>query len=667
MTDLLLSAVVPLLALAALPALAGVQRRARLAGPEWLALAAALALTWCMAGGMLLGALSALESAWVKLWLAAGVGGAACWGIRSGFSARVWLRSWRGWGALLLLAPPLLFVLLLATVPPWYRDSLVYHLALPRYFAEHGGYAWPDDNVFAALPIGWESALSLLYAWNGAPHVPAFNPRLAGAWMLGAAALAAVSLARVVGASRTLSAAAGALLVLLPTAVEFGASAYVESALLLLVGLALWAALRAARAEKPGGAWLASALLAGFACWVKYPALALIAFLAPGASLFETLRAGEPRLAPWAGRAVRWGLVAALVGSPFFVRNWLWRGNPFFPTAFGLFGGEGWDSWRAWAYGVTLANYGHGREPLDYLLLPWRLFTQRGMGTGFEGSLGPLVALGLPFGLWLALRSSPEGRAARLLTAWVVWISVFWALSVQQVRFYLIATPALLALLAAGVTRLTPQLRIPRPAAAAAAVLVAAQVAWSWGPTTALWSHQLTGEWLAGRIDRPTLLSRMLPESYRATRELESLVPEDGRVWLVWMRGYSYYLRRDYRLDCVFEAWRLEALLDEVASPRALGDALRSEGITHLLVNHRYFLSEASADLSPGRTERLRARFSGALASEVLAPVRRWGSVALYAVADAGDVTGGSPSPRAARSSPDPPTLHRDDRLRGAG
>ena len=370
----------------------------------------------------------------------------------------------------------------------------------------------------------------------------------------------------------------------------------------------------------------------GVACWVKYPALALLAFLAPAASLLETIRAGEPRLLPWAGRAARFAAVACAIGSPFLLRNWIWRGNPVFPTAFGLFGGEGWDGWRAWAYGVTLANYGHGRELLDYLLLPWRLFTWRSMGTGFEGSLGPVVALGLPLGLWLALRRSPGARPARLHLVWVVWISVFWALTVQQARFFLIATPALLALLAAGVTRLAPHLPVPRPVAVAACVLLAVQLGWSWAPATALWSHQHTGAWLAGRLDRDELLARMLPESYRATQEAASLVPEDGRIWLVWMRGYTYYLPRDYRLDCIFEGWRLEALLDVASGPEELGDALRADGITHLLVNRRFFLSDDNADLEPGRTRRLRARFDAALESAELSPVKGWGPIALYAV-----------------------------------
>ncbi len=537
-----------------------------------------------------------------------------------------------------MLALPLTLLLLLATVPPWYRDSLIYHLALPRYFAQHGGMAWPDDNIFAAFPIGWESALSLLHAIGSGPdRDPAFNPRLVGAWTWGGAALATIALARAAGAVRPLAIAAGVLLLLLPTVVEFGSSAYVEGALLLLVTLALWSALRAGSNRGDSRSWLLSAVFAGFACWVKYPALVAAAFLAAAVPLMETLRRDRANLWSWAMLGAPWVGIVVLVGCPFYLHNFAVRGNPIFPTAFALFGGEGWDDWRAWAYGVTLGNYGHGREFVDYLLLPWRLFTQRSFDGGFEGSLGPLVALGAPLGLWLALRGGPAVASRRglgLLLAWVAWMSFVWALTVQQARFYLLAVPALLALLAVGSSyALRPREKLRR-AWLVASVAVGLQLIWSWAPISQLWQRQSTTQWLTGQLEQTELLERMLPETYRATQELEQFVPETGRVWLVWMRGYTYYLRRDYRIDCVFEAWRLEALLDRSENATALGDALRSDGFTHLLVNHRFFLQGGNADLRPGRTDLLQRRFTAALDAGEIAPRASWGPVTLYAVAE---------------------------------
>jgi hypothetical protein len=103
-------------------------------------------------------------------------------------------------------------------------------------------------------------------------------------------------------------------------------------------------------------------------------------------------------------------------------------------------------------------------------------------------------------------------------------------------------------------------------------------------------------------------------------------------VWLVWTRGYTYYLDRPYRLDSVFEGWRFEALLDAAPDPPALAASLRAEGFTHVLVNRRFFLQGTNADTEPGRTARLRERFAAALAAGALVEEERWPTVTLLRV-----------------------------------
>ncbi|MBN1335258.1 MAG: hypothetical protein JXB39_04810, partial [Deltaproteobacteria bacterium] len=282
-------------------------------------------------------------------------------------------------------------LLALALVPPWYQDDMTYHLALPRTFAQAGGAVVPDDNIFASLPLGWESVLSLLCALGPGPdRFPPFNPRLPGAWIAGAAALATAGLARSMGASGRIAGAAGLLLLLLPTFVHWAPSGYVEAWLVLLVALALQGGIRLARQE---GAWLVpTAVAAGLAASVKHTGLGVTAVIW---ALLAANASRDPR--PWRqawAPVVRFAWIALLVGCPFYVRNLLERGNPFFPWAWSWFGGEGWDAWRAWAWGEILAGYGAGRSPIDWLLLPVRLFTTRDLFHGFEGSFGPFIGLG---------------------------------------------------------------------------------------------------------------------------------------------------------------------------------------------------------------------------------------------------------------------------------
>jgi 4-amino-4-deoxy-L-arabinose transferase-like glycosyltransferase len=586
----------------------------------------AIGLAYVQAGAMIFGFTGLLTAPAVGGWLAAGALASGLCAWRGRGSAPVELAFAKGpllAGGLLLLG-----YLLLATVPPWYRDSMVYHLALPRAFAVAGGYVRPDDNIFASFPLGYESILAALHAMGPAPdRFPPFNPRLVGVWVTGGAALATAGLARTVGAPAKFAGWAGVLFLLVPTVIEFGPSAYVEPYLVLLAVLSLAGVMRFLQGQR--ALLIPAAVFAGLAASVKYPGLAVIAILA------VLLLASGLRRNPEEGRAALkaaavFAAVAALVGCPFYLRNLVERGNPFFPLAFGLFGGSGWDEWRDWAYGVTLANYGAGREPLDWLLLPFRLFTWTDIVHGFEGSLGPVVGLGFVAGLALSRRGERWTRPAGMLLWFALLWSVFWALTVQQARFYLVAVPALLALALAAVAKIAEK----RQPLAAAIVATAAIVSAAWAATPAqfLWTRQRSGPWLTGKMEEDEILSRMLPESYAFEPDLEHLVPPDGKVWLIWMRGYSYYLRRPYLLDSVFEAYRLEKLLDQHESPPDQLAALHAEGVTHLLVHERFFLVDANADLTPGRTDRLRHRFETLVSRADLRPSSRWGPVVLYEV-----------------------------------
>jgi 4-amino-4-deoxy-L-arabinose transferase-like glycosyltransferase len=292
-------------------------------------------------------------------------------------------------------------IFLLALVPPWYRDSMVYHLTLPREYAQAGGMIRTDDNIFASFPLGYESILSMLHVLGEAPdYDPPFNPRLIGAWVSLGAALATVGLARLLGAGDRLSAVAGVVMVLTPTWMEFGASCYVEPYLVLLSTLALCCAVRMVEGEE--GLGLPMALLLGLAAGVKYPGLAVLFFVLMGVLIVQ-LRPARSQTGEISRVLLGWfPLVATalVLAAPFYLRNVLERGNPIFPLGYELFGGEGWDSTRAWMYAETLKAYGEGRGILDTLALPVRLFTATDLQTGFQGSIGPVPLVLIGLGAW---------------------------------------------------------------------------------------------------------------------------------------------------------------------------------------------------------------------------------------------------------------------------
>ncbi len=622
--DLVRALALPALAVCALGPVDVWQRRTTrpLDGATRAATAFALALGWLEVGGMLLGFTHALRPALVVAWVALG----AAAGLYAGRPWKALLPRDRPspWLAVALVAVAACAAM--ALYPPWDRDEMVYHLALPRAFARAGGYVQPDDNIFASLPLAYESALALLHTLGGPPDFdPWFNPRLCGVASAAAAALATVGLARALGA-RASAPLAGVLLLLVPSFVEVGSSAYVEPPLVLATTLATTFAVRAVAGDRPSLA--PAAVFAAMASSTKYLGLGW-ALILGGALVLDALGRDPAGQLQAVGRAGRFLAITCALAAPFYVRNAIERGNPFFPMAYGLFGGRGWDPVRAGAYWETLRDYGSG-EGLAALATSIRVLFARDFRSGFEGSVGPVVGLGVLGGARLLVR--PQGDVPRrplaFVAAAVLAFGVFFTLTVAQARFFLVAVPPLAAVLAVSVDALVSTAKAPL----ARAALCAASVAWGAGGYAHLWTRQPTWAWLSGRLDADAARTAMLPVSYPSMRALEALVPASARIQLVWMRGYTYYLRRAYRLDSVFEEWRLAEALEQAAEPGELARALADAGVTHLLVGENLLLRAGSSDTTPGRTAALRVRWERAIAAGVMVPRGRWGDVVLYEV-----------------------------------
>jgi hypothetical protein len=179
------------------------------------------------------------------------------------------------------------------------------------------------------------------------------------------------------------------------------------------------------------------------------------------------------------------------------------------------------------------------------------------------------------------------------------------------------ALPALVAL-AAGTRWMVPGLLV--------------HLVWAAPTLREILERQHTRAYWGGTLDRDALLTRMLPESYPPSQAVERLVPPGEKVWLVWMRAYTYYFPRDFRVDCVFESWRFDELLDRAPTVEDVPRAILAEGFRYVLVNDRFMLAENAKELYAGRTERIVGRYADAVRRGYLRVVYEERSVKLYEV-----------------------------------
>lgn len=488
------------------------------------------------------------------------------------------------------------------TPPPWMRDSLTYHLALAKQYALAGEYTKTDLVIFSHFPQGWQSVLTALHSPLTGSSL--FNPRYLS---VGICLLTAVGLfgwIKEQKASKEWALTGSVCYLLTPSIVEFGTSCYVQP---WLTAVCLWL-IMSIHTRKSG---LFIGGIIGVACSLKYSALILPILILP--ILYGRSRSVKEAWTCFAG--------VVTIGSIFYLRNLVETGNPLFPMMYNIFGGSGWDSWRAMAYEHTLDNYGMGRSVLDFVLLPFRLFGTMNMTQLFQGSLGIGWLLMLGISLWKYQTKTAHRWTWVLLGGWFI----FWALQVQQVRFFLPMLPLIVMICIPTVSKWKPK---------SWGWWMTLSFIWGITPLQSLITNQQGHVYWDARqtqsVDKAssTFLDHRLPENHPIYAYMNTL--DTQKVWLVWMRGYHYYLDTPVRIDNVFGATRFERLLWN-SSVDEIEASLRKDQISHVIINWRFFLQDANADyLGSGASTVIQDRFTQLIQKNILRPTRQSGPVWVY-------------------------------------
>jgi 4-amino-4-deoxy-L-arabinose transferase-like glycosyltransferase len=290
--------------------------------------------------------------------------------------------------------------------------------------------------------------------------------------------------------------------------------------------------------------------------------------------LFSGLRSNRRAAASW---ALAFGLPFAALWLPWLLRTWTLTGNPVYPLLYDRFGGPDWSSQLGEQFLHWQHAIGMGRQPLDWLLLPWRVLTAGGLEyEHFGGRLTPLWLVFLPLALWQARR---PGRARRCLVV-VGLLFVTWALGSQQMRFLIPALP-LVALAvtdgAAGVLARRPWRALADSPALPwiAVVLWLAAFAGTQNRLAAAgWSHLRL--YTTTGFEMPP--SAPSPPVFHAIAEL----PATATVLLL-NTNHLYYCRpTTCWADSFFEASQISDWLGHADGSEAVTKLLRERGVSHV-------------------------------------------------------------------------------------
>lgn len=500
-----------------------------------------------------------------------------CWSlVRDGVRSR---RS----GMSVVVRAVLLLVAVAAVIPAlappsasdW--DSLAYHLSVPKLYLEHGGFYYIDFMSHSNFPM----LVEMLYL----PALSVDSP--AGAKMVHylygvLLVLSVVMLVRKHFTPKGVPLAALAVAGI-PIVMWEATTAYIDLATTLYTVVAVYLLLDYFdNAELRSLVWCGVA--AGFAASTKMTGLTLIPMLAAWLVVDRWLAVAALRRRQAMTEAGNYGRVAwhslllagvaLLVCSPWYIKSWIYTGNPVYPFFYSVFGGQEWTLELAQHYRTLQHKFGVGHDFASFAFLPWDLTFRSERFYDTPGLyIGPILLVAVP------LLFAARGLSRKLigLIGFFLAQMVIWFVLTQQSR-YLIPAFAILAVIVAAIAYSEERFRVTR--IALYAVFGATAL---FGVLVMLPAVRDAWPVVSGEETTDRYLSRTLP-IYEAEKWLNENAPVRSKVALFGdTRGF--YLDRDY----VWADWghntRFTRRFDSVDE---FVSYLKAQGITHALVNFRF-------------------------------------------------------------------------------
>jgi hypothetical protein len=310
---------------------------------------------------------------------------------------------------------PLIFSFLLALVPPFEAfDALLYHLAQPARILQDGGLHAVDNP-----PFWFPNITENVYLWALAMRSERAAQMIHLAWGTLAALLLwhwATTIWDIEIGKKSLL-----LLAAIPSLPMLASWAYADMALVYYAIVALYAITLNNSQHQPAWLYIAG-ISAGLAMGVKYTSFVLplacgllLLFRRPFRNAFSS--------------AAQFSIVALLVALPWYMRNAIVMGNPFYPF---VFGGRYWDALRSDWY--ANAGTGIGWNALQIFLLPLNTVLGYRDVTFSDGRIGPLFLILAPITIWIlfsrARQDSTEGWSLFVIGAFSLLSFGAWTLGV---------------------------------------------------------------------------------------------------------------------------------------------------------------------------------------------------------------------------------------------
>lgn len=481
----------------------------------------------------------------------------------------------------------------LALTPPYSRDALIHHLAIPKLWIDKGGFYETPGAVFSYYPMNIE----ILYLLCLIIGTDILSKVIHLCFALGTGLIIYFYIKPKLG--RTYSLLGMLIWISTPIVIYVGTIAYIDFGVTFFMMLAFFFFLRLMENESISlkKNIILFSLFTGLALGAKYTALITLPFFSGCLFIIESRKSGNVKALKYTAIYL---FLSIFVASPWYFKNVYLTGNPIYPLSLPLsisdeqkeenanvknsssMSNEE-DNARVELGGSTLLarRVLYSENIFQILAIPLRIFWQGKDNNSqyFDGVLNPIFLVFLPF-FWFERKA----RKQLLVMFFFAWFFIFMVFFLQgmRIRYIIPAIPPLVILNVFGIRNI-----IQRRSIIVRSLVIVLLVFLIGMNFNYLWKRMdFVKPWryLSSNETREQFLDRLVG-SYRPINWINNNLPQDAKVLFILAGHRGYYCEREYRFYPNFGQGTLDMMVksNNVEDLRRLCSQLRG---THLFTNH---------------------------------------------------------------------------------
>jgi len=484
-------------------------------------------------------------------------------------------------------------------IPPISRDALIHHLAVPKLWLKHGGiYEIPWAN-YAYYPMNIDLLYVLcLYFKNDI--APKFIHLAFG---LGTGLIIYLYLKPKY--SRNWGLLGAVIFITTPIVVWLSTTAYVDLGMTFFITASVMSFIRWRDDDYKNIKWLLlSGLAMGIAVGSKYNALIAAFILNMILMLSVVWDKHKQTAALWYG--ILFFVITAFTASPWYLKNYLQTGNPFYPLFGGFFKSLHYHPIVEATSRQTIEKSQqisffkmrevmYGESFWETLLIPIRMFFQGKDNSYqyFQGVLNPVLIIFSPF-IFLNKRYGKDKFCFLIFTVFFIAMAFF--LTAKQVRYILPVLPFLAVLAVMEIKNILDylgekprlsSLRLGAQIKSMARIFVLASVAVLLIFNFIYLKNRIETinpfPYVLGKETREDFLKHHLLH-YDAVEYINRFLPDDAVVFTMFLGRRGYYLNRNYKNEPSFGMNTLRQMVNNSDNENRFKKYVRSMGVTHILM-----------------------------------------------------------------------------------